>query len=245
MLCSHFAAMFMVIFFLDREKFRSEVIDMIGNSEWGKLLSFDELNREIASGRVLNGFTPLQPAFPPTFKRTREQVIKHTYDNGDISFQFGRGQSSAAVKVFYDPKRIPSYTDRILYKSLPAFAGCLKPRFFMSCEGCTSSDHKPVQAGFELNLSGGSDSILIDREVLKNIRDTEFKLSLSLKNLCGENLEEMDEPMFGGGSDPYIVVTSGISWLLLTSGFASECFYFWVLLQRRSVQECACDTFTT
>lgn len=52
--------------------------------------------------------------------------------------------------TFYDQKRIPAYTDRVLYKSLPGFKKNLKEVAFNSCEECVSSDHKPVVCTFEL-----------------------------------------------------------------------------------------------
>lgn len=42
------------------------------------MLKYDELNRELAAGRILHGFTALTPNFPPTFKRSRQAVIRKT-----------------------------------------------------------------------------------------------------------------------------------------------------------------------
>ena len=48
---------------------------LIQEENWDAILSRDELNREMREGRVLNGFTALQPHFPPTFKRLRNARI--------------------------------------------------------------------------------------------------------------------------------------------------------------------------
>ena len=44
----------------------------ITKEKWPELLALDELTREMAAGRVLCGYTALEPLFPPTFKRIRE-----------------------------------------------------------------------------------------------------------------------------------------------------------------------------
>lgn len=213
---------------------------MIVAEQWDQLLAMDELNREIASGRVLNGFVPLQPHWPPTFKRTRDLIIPSTTVGKKTTYHLTPGpaagsrrgstggstkKSDAAAAAtdrnvydYYHIKRLPSYTDRILYKSLPAFQGKnLQTLFFESVEGATSSDHKPVQAGFEIRLCGGKDDIRVDSQLLDNVKNSEFKLSLTITNLRGENLEEMDSQAFGGKSDPYVVITTDPGELLLTT----------------------------
>ena len=113
------------------------------------------------------------------------------------------GQAKS-VTTYYDPKRLPSYTDRILYKSLETYKSCLQPLFFESCEEVMSSDHKPVRAGFEVSLVRGASDILVDKLLISGgLQDAEY-LTLHISDLKGYNLEEMDSQMFGGGSDPYI-----------------------------------------
>ena len=123
---------------------------------------------------------------------------------------------------------MPSYTDRILYKSMPTFNGCVKTMFFESCEEASSSDHKPVRAGFEISLSKGEYGIYVDKQLLKWVgaissttsaqRSDVHILKLTVSNLRGENLEEMDSQMFGGGSDPYIIITCDPAPTLLYKG---------------------------
>lgn len=52
-----------------------EILEFIKASKWSDLLNLDELTREMAAGRVLDGFTALVPTFAPTFKRTRGKRI--------------------------------------------------------------------------------------------------------------------------------------------------------------------------
>ncbi len=171
------------------------VVDMIVAEKWEQLLGMDELNREIASGRILNGFIPLQPHWPPTFKRTRDLAITSTGTGTNkhyklssaylrrISLQEMNASSNkkeavvdGQVTQYYHIKRLPSYTDRILYKSLPAFREHNRALFFDSVEAATSSDHKPVQAGFELKLCGGTDDIRVDTTLLQNQKYSEHKV---------------------------------------------------------------------
>lgn len=175
---------------------------MVKAEQWKELLDLDELNREIAAGRILNQFTALQPSFPPTFKRTRHQILPPSM--ADV----------ADPDEFYNEKRIPSFTDRILFKSLPAFAKSIEPLFFDSCERATSSDHKPVRAGFKIDLCKGKEDILIDRELLNKTSHVGHTRSLQLKvhDLKGFNLEDMD---VGGGSDPYVLIITDPPSLLM------------------------------
>jgi endonuclease/exonuclease/phosphatase family metal-dependent hydrolase len=207
---------------------RKKVLDMIVKQQWHDLLELDELNREIKAKRVLNDFHALQPHWPPTFKRSRMLSIIPKEVNGEVHWQLRRtaavaGESASAhiegraVKDYYNHKRIPSYTDRILHKSIGAFATNLTNLFFESCETALSSDHKPVKGGFELSVTRGRADIYIHREIIvrKGVRGVGQKLRLIVDNLKGYELEEMDAAVFGGGSDPYIVIKSDPPTLLL------------------------------
>jgi hypothetical protein len=77
-------------------------MDMVVNERWGDILALDELNREIAAGRVLNNFTALQPSFPPTFKRTRHVSIQPMRRSAGAAKQweiFGETGTKDATKV--------------------------------------------------------------------------------------------------------------------------------------------------
>lgn len=149
-----------------------KVFELIEMEQWPVLLGYDELNREMISGRILNGFHALQPSFPPTFKRKRHVVIRKAADAlGDVATNKeyllsvnGPADAEDRIDKFYDPKRIPSFTDRILTKSLPGFRENLTPEVFESIENATSSDHKPVRATFEILTTGGAKGIHVKPE---------------------------------------------------------------------------------
>lgn len=208
-----------------REEELAKTFDMIVAKKWHEILKHDELNREITKHRVLNGFTALQPSFPPTFKRTRQLVINEDQISSDD------------IKQYYHSTRLPSYTDRILFKSMAAFSHRLSNRFFHSCEAVTSSDHKPVMAGFTIDVTPGAHGIMCYDEFRsssamkqmlrqKSGRHLERKqccLKMSLTNLKGFDLKEMDGFMgVGGKSDPYITITSDPPHLLCEATGSSK-----------------------
>lgn len=86
----------------------------------------DQLRRELAEGRAFAGFTDLQPAFKPTFKVERNQPLT------------------------YKSQRSPAWCDRVLYRSLPGFQA--RPFEFVSSPELLTSDHKPVRAGFDVEV---------------------------------------------------------------------------------------------
>lgn len=102
----------------------------IANGDWHVLLASDQLSKEIAEGHVLAGFEAPAPNFAPTFKVQRGKV-----------------------QPTYQPERVPSYTDRILHRSLPGFRPSLELLAFESCPMVTSSDHKPVRAMYRITPS--------------------------------------------------------------------------------------------
>lgn len=191
------------------EKQVAVVCPEIKNNDWAAIVARDELNREIAGNRALAGFTALTPAFPPTFKRIRSIGLRK---NGDKwVFQSNTGTSTEEVDPlsFYDKKRTPSYTDRILFRSMPGFAENCVPESFVSFEECLTSDHKPVRATFSLAPTKGAADIMVNARALELspgelIAEGEG-FEMVVTRMRGRNLAEMD---FGGGSDPYMVATT-------------------------------------
>ncbi len=162
---------------------------MIEKEDWFRLLQLDELNRELAAGRVLCGFKALQPNFPPTFKRVQNMAIPHANSltgrssprsNNKNFLVFSDRNSDLGVAVnlktlsYYRDNRLPSYTDRILYKSLPGFRHHLEVNAFESCEDVLISDHKPVRASFNLQTTPGPAGIVINKDGIGS-----FELRLS------------------------------------------------------------------
>ena len=209
-----------------KEEDRKKIMAMIASEAWSELLKLDELSREVAACRVLSGFTPAVPSFPPTFKRTRRQIIQPSsgqqavgsrkwdvidtdvelYKSSETSAAtetppaspgsatetekarrnsmskalatLGGGSSKAGkgadlallpsnhVMRFYDKKRLPSFTDRILTRSLPRFASMLTLHSFCSMEEADTSDHKPVKASFTVQVGESPRSFVFSRSCL-------------------------------------------------------------------------------
>ena len=190
-----------------REKNMNEIYQLIAESNYSTILAKDELNRELSANRALVGFVALQPDFNPTFKRKRRMVLRDE----------DKGPDGSSIAPYYDKKRMPSFTDRILYTSLAGYANALTPLSLDSCEATDSSDHKPVFAKFVLNTHGGVNDITVPRDMMRyhnskkrlklhNSHFMEFKVT----NMRGYNLSEMDLALFGvgGKSDPYVRITA-------------------------------------
>lgn len=190
-----------------REENMKEVFRQIKECNYAAILAKDELNRELSANRVLMGFTALQPDFNPTFKRKRRLVLRDE----------DKEKEGHTVADYYDHKRMPSFTDRILYHSLPAFTSKLSPLLFDSCEATDSSDHKPVFAKFILETHGGVNDITVPRAMLNYVKNSNKHIKMHadhfteyrITDLKGYNLSEMDLALFGvgGKSDPYVRIT--------------------------------------
>merc|ERR1711871_1293245 len=173
----------------------------IEQEQWEDILALDELNRENKAGRALRGFRPLQPSFPPTSKRIREREIKKepptqsSWIGTQKQWQSGLNSIESETR-FYDNKRMPSYTDRMLVKSLPGFTDHVVDIGMESCEGVLSSDHKPVRAFFEVATTIGASGIISSQHVANCVK-------LEISNLSAKGLASMD---LNGTSDPYVYV---------------------------------------
>lgn len=302
-----------------KEEERRRILSLVAAEAWPDLLKLDELGREVQACRVLSGFTPALPSFPPTFKRVRHRCIapidqqtagSRRWDLVDAdpslyqpandlpsadsstplppqrpadiersSSQLSEEDSDRAqpppaepstpgppgqtpkprarangpafgfsnitnslsnalavggaalstnkskkdateflphnhVHRFYDRKRLPSFTDRVLTRSLPRFVSNLTLERFQSIENAESSDHKPVTAVFTLRTEDGVDGILVD-EAVEPFADDAVALAAHGKllevvftDMKGINLAEMDSQIFGGGSDPFLAVSA-------------------------------------
>jgi len=142
----------------------------VDNKQWDELLGYDELFRELEGGRVLEGFHTSKPTFPPTFKRIRKVSLASdmaTVHAHDVQLAFKADSHEDLTKTekeeeilpittvseaskFYNHARMPSYTDRVLYKSLPGFQDHFQVIGLYSYEDIKTSDHKPVRALFSI-----------------------------------------------------------------------------------------------
>lgn len=210
----------------ERRANHEKILGWIKDENFEMLMAHDEVLREVRQGRLLPGFTPCPVAFAPTFKRYRGgkkiptaggevsrciagAVVgpnhKHSreYDLSPSSASTPGTTATNCVDYYYNPQRYPAFTDRVLYKSLPAFEKNLEFVHFDSSEFVDTSDHKPVHAGFVIKTQRAGQALRVnmDGKVVKTI-------SFRLNNLKCFDLSELDLAAFGGGSDPYIVLST-------------------------------------
>lgn len=171
---------------------------------WDDLLAHDELRNLMHDARVLFGFEEAPIAFPPTFRRVRgvagltrdptrpwthEQLEKvyttviptHCSQRGGVVYD-GSNTAVDAAQV-----RVPSYTDRILFRSLPDMRDRLHCSLYTSCEAVSCSDHKPVVGIFHAlvdrtRLPAESEAALrkIERmEYLAGVRECALRVSFT------------------------------------------------------------------
>ncbi|KAG1888979.1 DNase I-like protein [Suillus fuscotomentosus] len=94
------------------------------------LLKYDQLKMAIASGKAFAEFS--------------EHAITHM-----PSYRYASNTSEDSLG--YDRKRKPAWTDRILHMSAPSVS--VTQRSYCSHPQITLSDHRPVSADFDLNIS--------------------------------------------------------------------------------------------
>ena len=112
--------------------------ELAEKGDFASLYAADQLSRCQARGEAFGGFTDATPTgFAPTFKVRRQ--------SGTV----------------YKEQRVPSYCDRVLWKSMPPLARCVSKLSFDSLPQVSTSDHKPVLATFAVTpteLMGASPS---------------------------------------------------------------------------------------
>ncbi|CAN8061819.1 unnamed protein product [Agarophyton chilense] len=110
---------------------RDEVLKHVQNGSWKILHEADQLLQEMDAGRAFYDFSEGKTNFAPTYR----------YERGS------RQYSSAKM-------RVPSYCDRILFRSLP---GCkLDLEQYQPVDEIMTSDHSPVYASFRASMSRAS-----------------------------------------------------------------------------------------
>jgi hypothetical protein len=147
----------------------------------------------VGSFSLLSDWKTVQCDFPPTFKVARGKRAEE-----------------------YNPKRIPSYTDRILFKSFPGFRDRLDTFAYDSAPGFTSSDHKPIRGMFEIApspsvqfASEGGESA--GGNAAANGKKGKSAAQATLPEIVFSHIEAKDIPVMdpealgvGGKADPYI-----------------------------------------
>ena len=122
---------------LDKKKHHTKdenwatVKQMIDDKEYAKLLEIDQLNQSIKEGLAWYRFEEGAIDFAPTFKVLKKEP--------------GPGH--------YKKQRVPSYCDRVLFKSSPHLKGNVEVKKYVSCPDVSTSDHKPVVADLFIQTS--------------------------------------------------------------------------------------------
>ena len=125
------------------------VADLAARGRWDALAEGDQLLREISRGRALRAFSEAPLSFAPTFKL-------ETFDgdappaNAVIVTDALEKRNTKNTRE-YAKKRIPSWCDRVLARSLSPAHAC-RFRAYASCPGVRTSDHAPVHLSCELDF---------------------------------------------------------------------------------------------
>ncbi|CAJ1946684.1 unnamed protein product [Cylindrotheca closterium] len=152
----------------EHEENVERALKLINNKDYATLYSYDELCKGIESGDLLVDFKTLPCNFPPTFKVERE--------GGFV----------------YKKQRTPSYTDRILYKSMPSIKKNMRPLAYEPCPGFITSDHKPIRGAFSISPNGSFGALVLENE-----------LTLTFKSFSCMDLPPADS---NGLADPYVMI---------------------------------------
>ncbi|KAL0211964.1 hypothetical protein RCL1_005590 [Eukaryota sp. TZLM3-RCL] len=154
---------------------RSEVVELAAKAEKGDLnairtlLANDQFLDQREQLNSFVGFNEAQITFPPTYR-------------------MNRGQPGYSV----EKNRIPSYTDRILWKALPGLK--VIPTSYTNCPSITTSDHRPVSATF-----------VVATHVPMGTLTTPLPCFIKFSDLRASDLPVMD---LNGLADPFIVFSS-------------------------------------
>lgn len=160
---------------------QNSITDSVKKGLWNDILQHDQLKREMKSLRLFVGFKEAPINFAPTYKiinNSNGKWFMPDLNSGNtpaidstskryrkpVPKNNSSGNKDANIPYYiprYDTKRLPAYTDRILYVERP---------FFQVIEGSYSSipnkgsDHLPVSASFTL------DAPLIDENKLHTLK---------------------------------------------------------------------------
>lgn len=160
----------------------AKTVKMVGAKKYDELYKLDQLADAIAKKEAFFGWNTPKPDFPPTFKVARDEV-----------------------DVYHEKKnRIPSWCDRVLYKSLPQFESEVEVVSYESKPEFKSSDHKPIVGKFKVNNIGRKVAFcapqLKPSESYYGLTISNVELSLS-KDAHATTLDVPD-PYFAVFSDP-------------------------------------------
>lgn len=145
---------------------RDRVVELIEKEDWATLRNADQLISQVATDAAFAGYQEEVVNFRPTYRFLR-----------------GTNEYDEALG------RVPSWCDRVLYKSLPGDVDKIIQGAYGSVDEIQTSDHHPVFATFQVDTLKG------------NVMHAPQKLSIMLTSLRGEDLVSKDS---NGYSDPFV-----------------------------------------
>lgn len=190
------------------------------------LLSFDQLKRQIEAGLAFQQFSEGAIEFEPTYK----------FDVGTNDFDTS------------EKRRIPSYTDRILY--LPGRVNDIQVLSYDSYPSITLSDHKPVASSMEVQvytiLKDKKDKIQfellreldgLENEALPDIQvepeGMEFKIFTS-ESECSENLVVNGGELVGSSIELTNLKKFTVAWQIVPKNGESNVCEDWLKISQLS-----------
>ena len=166
---------------------------LAANKDWETLYAADELMKGIRQGEVFHGFATPRCNFNPTFKVTKDMR-----------------------EYKYNPKRTPSYTDRILYKTCDGYESRISTDAYHPCADFITSDHKPIRGVFSFTTVASTKSADVDLKAdklfpfakatmrkMRGSQPTKQYFIISLTKMRCSNLPVMDTGP-NAKADPYI-----------------------------------------
>ena len=166
------------------------VSGLVAEEKWSELMEMDQLRRAQRDGEALVGFEEGEPTFKPTFKVVKDiEVTEH------------------------QSKRVPSYCDRILWRSMPHLLGKVRLLSLNSCPSVSTSDHKPVRAILEIDPS--PEVVRVAEEEVERHCPV-----VSITELRAQGLFNADGA--GDLSDPYVIFYTDPAGILNPPGTAAK-----------------------
>jgi hypothetical protein len=127
---------------------------------WLPLLLHEELRKSMGERTVFNGYREGPIAFPPTYRRVAGEDGARGGAEAYCDRESVAGLYTTSVvkkKTGKASPRVPSWTDRVLWHSMPGVAGQLRlRRYWCLDEGPTASsgsDHRPICSEFSILLA--------------------------------------------------------------------------------------------
>lgn len=122
------------VFFFGDANYRVELpferaVELVNGKQFGAIMAHDQMVKEMGKGRAFVGFYEGRVEFAPTYRWLRDKP----------EFSWKRGQT-------------PSFTDRVLHRSLPGVAGHVSLHEYASGTSLFGSDHRPVAASYSVGV---------------------------------------------------------------------------------------------